>query len=66
MDIYQHRGIDIVVSQVYVDNGYKWLVTWKFPGEDEVISAYRESESLALGYAQKQIDQCLEANEAQP
>ena len=58
MIINQYRGVDIVVSQA-APNGlpHKWLATWKFPGEDESIHAYRTSESLALGYAKMQVDQ---------
>jgi hypothetical protein len=52
--IYQHRNVDIVVSQA--PSG-EYLVTWKFPDEDDAIRVYRPSESQALSYAKRQIDQ---------
>lgn len=54
MNIHQHRGVDIVVSPAESSG---WLATWRIPGEDEAIHAYRPTESQALSYAKKQIDQ---------
>lgn len=57
MSIHRHRNVDIVIM---MRSTGKWCAKWKFPGEDDAVSIYRDSESLALGGAKNQIDRCID------